>query len=325
VSTADRDTDITVVIPTHDRARLLRRTLRAVLGQRGVRLAVVVVDDGSSDGTGAMLATVGDPRVRTVRHDRARGVSAARNAGVAAASTEWVAFCDDDDVWAPGKLAAQLAAVRADPAAGWSCTGAIAVDERLAPNGRAILPPAGGDVAAALLARNVVPGGGSTVLARLELVRDAGGFDEALAPLADWDLWIRLALRSPLAPVDELLCAYLVSAGGMAHWRGRLEAELRVVERRYAPERARAGAAFAWSSWRKYLGEGALRAGRRADAARQHARLALAERDVASLRLLAAGLVLPRQVQRRRDRSAARLDDATRRAVEPWLAELRGE
>ena len=95
--------EVTVVIPTHNRRALLARTLHSVLAQRHVDLAVVVVDDGGSDGTAKALDDLNDTRVTVVRHDRPRGVSAARNSGIAKAVTPWLAFVDDDDLWAPAQ------------------------------------------------------------------------------------------------------------------------------------------------------------------------------------------------------------------------------
>ncbi|HEX6207479.1 MAG TPA: glycosyltransferase family 2 protein, partial [Actinomycetota bacterium] len=104
--------EISAIVPTHNRAGLLTTTLRTVLWQRDVSLEVVVVDDGSSDATADLVEGLGDPRVRLVRHDAPRGVSTARNRGASEARGDWLAFCDDDDLWAPDKLARQLAAAR---------------------------------------------------------------------------------------------------------------------------------------------------------------------------------------------------------------------
>ena len=92
---------VSVIIPTRNRAELLRRTLGTVLSQRLRELEVIVVDDASTDGTPAVLDAVADERVRTIRHPERRGVAAARNIGVDAAVGRWVAFLDDDDLWAP--------------------------------------------------------------------------------------------------------------------------------------------------------------------------------------------------------------------------------
>src|SRR5919109_858912 len=100
-----RAPDVTVVIPTKDRWDLLSTAaLPSALGQEDVDLEVVVVDDGSTDETPDHVVGLRDPRLRIVRHDRSLGVAQARNAGIRAANSDWIAFLDDDDVWAPRKL-----------------------------------------------------------------------------------------------------------------------------------------------------------------------------------------------------------------------------
>jgi len=109
MSTARRS--LSVVIPTYNRAALLRETLAAVLAQECPADEVIVVDDGSTDGTAQMLAGLG---VRLLRQANA-GDLAARNTGLAAASGDLVAFCDSDDLWRPGFLAAMQALWQAEP------------------------------------------------------------------------------------------------------------------------------------------------------------------------------------------------------------------
>src|SRR5438105_2362909 len=97
---------VSVVVPTRNRPRLLACTLRSILAQVDVDLELIVVDDASSPP--AIVPT--DRRVRLIRHTTQLGVSAARNTGIAAACGRWLAFCDDDDLWAPRKLTEQLIA-----------------------------------------------------------------------------------------------------------------------------------------------------------------------------------------------------------------------
>src|SRR5262245_55169916 len=125
-------TTVAVVIPTHNRPQMLAFTLRSVLAQRNVDLAVTVVDDGSanSHAVAAVIEALGDARVHLVRHETPRGVATARNTGIASTSSDWVAFCDDDDVWAPEKLYAQLTAAQSD-SAGWAYAGDVAIDDEL--------------------------------------------------------------------------------------------------------------------------------------------------------------------------------------------------
>src|SRR5918992_1242380 len=123
-----RDPDITVVIPTRDRAEFLPLAVQTATEQESVDVAVVVVDDRSKV-PAAGLSRLGDPRVRIVRLSTKSGVPAARNAGLAATQTEWVAFLDDDDVWAPTKLRQQLDAAENENAE-WVYCAAVMFDER---------------------------------------------------------------------------------------------------------------------------------------------------------------------------------------------------
>jgi GT2 family glycosyltransferase len=95
---------VCVVIPTHNRLSYLQQSIASVLNQDYPRLELVVVDDGSSDGTAEWLSSVSDPRLRVVTHPEPRERSAARNAGLHATDSRWVLFLDDDDVLTPGAI-----------------------------------------------------------------------------------------------------------------------------------------------------------------------------------------------------------------------------
>ncbi|MBE1876368.1 glycosyltransferase family 2 protein [Myceligenerans pegani] len=103
--------ELSVVVPTHDVAPWIGECLRSILGQEGLGLEIVVVDDGSADGTPDVVAAIGDPRVRLVAAERPGG-GPARNQGVALARGEYLAFADGDDVVPPGAYAALLASLR---------------------------------------------------------------------------------------------------------------------------------------------------------------------------------------------------------------------
>lgn len=118
--------DVSVVIPTYNRARWLPACVESVLGQTAPPREVIVVDDGSTDDTEAVCRGFPAP-VRYVRQENA-GVSAARNTGVSASRGSLVAFLDSDDVWFPRKLEVQLEALGRRPAAAWSITGCAVVD-----------------------------------------------------------------------------------------------------------------------------------------------------------------------------------------------------
>ncbi len=311
---------VSVVIPTRNRRRLLGRALTTVFAQRGVDFEVIVVDDGSDDGTGEALATLGDA-VTVVRHRLPLGVSAARNAGIERARGDWIAFLDDDDLWAPHKLATQLEA--AGDAAGWVVPGATALTADLALLGEQSVPDLP-DLTAALLEFNVIPGGGSGVLARAALVREVGGFDANFANLADRDLWIRLALKAPAAIVNQPLVGYVIHSAGMAHDVRRSVEENESIALKYAAERERLGVTDERAAeWLGYIGGMYLRAGQRLSAARVHSALARHHGLRRAWIVTGAGLLSP-IVQRIRDRrAAAAIEDEWRTQTEQWLEPLR--
>jgi hypothetical protein len=142
-------------------------------------------------------------------------VSAARNAGTEVARGRWVAWCDDDDVWAPAKLSLQLRALAATPGALWCNGGSVYVDTSLRLS-RIRRCPRPATIATDLLRVNAVTGGGSGVVADRALALALGGFDTRLSMYADWDMWARLAHAAPLAVVDLPLVGYVEHAGGMS-------------------------------------------------------------------------------------------------------------
>ena len=164
-----------MVVPTRDRWSLLsRHALPSALGQEGVEVEVVVVDDGSTDGTPELVEALGGERVKLVRQAASRGPAAARNAGIGVARGDWVAFLDDDDLWSPVKLTMQLGAVGD---AGWGYCGGVVVDERLEVVDTLAVRSVSA-IAEELRSGNVVAAGSSSVIARTDLLRSLGGFDE---------------------------------------------------------------------------------------------------------------------------------------------------
>jgi glycosyltransferase involved in cell wall biosynthesis len=311
--------EVTVVIPTHNRRALLTRTLHSVLAQRDVDTAVVVVDDGGSDGTAKAVDDLNDSRVVVERHDRPRGVSAARNSGIATAVTPWLAFVDDDDLWAPSKLRSQLDALSAHSSAQWSCTGSVNIDRECRLSWWAE-PPGEADVGSLLLRQNVIPGGGSGVVASRELTLGVGGFDEALSNLADWDFYIRLGLRSPLAAVSRPLLGYYIHPQGMAHDVRRSELEYRYVEVKYGSQRRQREVTLNHEAWLHYLSRMAYRGGHRRAAIRMSAELVGRYRRWRTLGSVVTGLT-PGQLRPTRGRRAdVPLPPGWADEAQAWLA-----
>jgi glycosyltransferase involved in cell wall biosynthesis len=316
---------VTAIVPTHNRRETLPMTLQSILQQGSVELEVIVVDDGSSDATSEWLKRVEDPRLRILRHEEPLGVAAARNAGIAEATTEYVAFCDDDDVWAPDKLATQLDAIAGVSGAAWSCTSAVSFfvdDDRRIELVYHQPAPASEHLLAGLLANNVVPGGGSSVLARADLVREVGGFRGGMAE--DWDLWIRLALAAPAAIAAAPLSGYRI-------WRKRnasrssdvraLEAGTRAVRQRHRVEATALGVTQPSDADEVYLAKIALRGNLRWESFVRHVRLG--RRAPKKLGWACAALVSPSAVDRATDRrSALAVPPEWRDQTLSWLTPL---
>ncbi len=299
---------VSVLVPTRNRSRLLAVTLRGVLRQRGVDLEVIVVDEASTDDTPDLLARLGDPRVRVVRHETPHGVSAARNRGAAEARGEWVAFTDDDDLWAPDKLARQ---VRAAQAAGrdWSYTGSVnIVGGFQIVHGLPPLPPE--EVVAALPRYNAIPGGGSNVVVRREALLRAGPFDTRLRNTEDWEMWIRLARAGPPAWVCSPLLAYRVHASNSSLDIAEIVRGARLIEELHHTTAD-------WGRLHRWLAESCLRTGQRRTALGQFALAALH----GQARAVASDLTL---IARRRVRRGPSAPPAAGRGVPTWIEQAAG-
>jgi glycosyltransferase involved in cell wall biosynthesis len=310
--------EVTVIIPTRNRRHLLFRTLHSVLAQRAVSQSVVIVDDSGDDGTDKALRSLSDPRVQVVRHETRRGVSEARNTGLALARTPWVAFVDDDDLWAPDKLRGQLAAVTADGSAQWSCAGSVVVDDeaRVRWWGDPLYER---DLSDLLLQSGSIPGGGSGVLAATHLARAVGGFDVTMSNLADWDFYLRLAQKSPVAAVREPLVGYLLHPGSMAHDIRRSIVEYDYMTTKYAPLRSARGIQQDEERWLSYLAGMAYNGGHRLTSAQMNLRLAFRYARLRQLR--SAGMALmPTSVYRARSRRGAKhVPEHWMKAACDWL------
>jgi glycosyltransferase involved in cell wall biosynthesis len=277
-----------VVIPTHDRKDLLLRTLHSVLAQQGVELEVLVVDDGSTDGTERLIRSLGDERVGVIRHEAPRGVARARNAGVEVARGSWIALLDDDDLWAPDKLARQLIVARQAGSA-WVYGGAVEIDDagRLLGGER---PPQPERLVRQLSRRNLMPAGSSNVIVKTDTFHSTGGFDEQLRHLADWDLWLRLTRSGPPACVSAPLVAYrLHPSQATLDTRGMI-AEARVLHERHGAD---------LTSIRRWLAWSHLRRGRRRDAIAAYT-VAAVSGDLTSIGRAIVAALHPRPTEVRR-------------------------
>ena len=199
---------VTVVLATRDRDWVLPRALDCVLGQTAGDLELVVVDDGSVDGTAGLLDRVDDPRLVRLRTPGV-GSAAARNAGVAAGTAPLLAFLDDDNTWSPQFLEL-MRAERGDAVLAY-CSQHVFLCRRSGRDGIDVLHRSVRSTPynPAAFVRGSYVDTSSMLLTRA--VFDAvGGFDATLRRLVDWDLVAGVVARHPFAVrhVDQVLCDY---------------------------------------------------------------------------------------------------------------------
>lgn len=279
---------VSVVMPTRDRWPMLEQALESVLGQEGVEVEAIVVDEGSSDGTAERLSQRGDERITVVRNESPHGPAVARNAAIERARGDWVAFLDDDDLWAPGKLRTQLERAEAG-GHGMSYTGRIEVDDQL----RALRSRPAADprhLARGVLEGNPI-GGPSSVILRREVLDRIGPFDERLPPLEDWDLWVRAVGVTTADACPELLIAYRFHAANLSTTAAeRIARAFEIMREKHRETAEAAGVDFGAKWFGRWTAGRELASGRRLRAARGYLRSAARSRQARDLAGAAAAL-----------------------------------
>jgi glycosyltransferase involved in cell wall biosynthesis len=198
---------VSVIIPTFNRASLVREAIASVLAQAYPHIELIVVDDGSNDDTPAVMEAFGT--ALTVLRQPHAGVSSARNWGVAASHGELVAFLDSDDLWLPHKVTAQAAVFQEHPQTQACYTDEIWIRHGVRVNQRLIHRKYGGWLFLSSLPRCIISP--SSIMLRRPLWNRLGGFDECFPACEDYDLWLRLALIAPVHFLPERL---IVKRGG---------------------------------------------------------------------------------------------------------------
>ncbi len=188
-----------IVIPAYNVAPWIGDAIRSVLAQTHSDWSLVVIDDGSTDGTAARVGGFGDRRIRLIRQANG-GVSSARNRGISELASDTLLFLDADDWLAPDALARLLATLRAAPyaVASVGAFGFVASDRRVAHVRR----PPSGDLLCRLLRHNRFANGGQLLLHRAAVHR-AGSFCPDLVFGEDWEYWIRVALLGDIVAVPD--------------------------------------------------------------------------------------------------------------------------
>ncbi len=198
---------VSVVIPTHNRAPMLREALESVLNQSRQPDEILVVDDGSTDLTREAVRCFGTS-IRYLKIPNS-GVSSARNKGWRSACGDWVAFLDSDDLWLPRKLERQLRALSHCPDTPLCYTDEIWIRHNRRVNPCKHHAKHSGWIFHHCLPRCIISP--SSALIRRDVLDEMGGFDENLPVCEDYDLWLRLTSKYPVLFLEEKL---IIKRGG---------------------------------------------------------------------------------------------------------------
>lgn len=194
---------VSIIIPTHNRAKMLNRAVDSVLAQTQTDFELIIVSDASTDGTEYMVKSYDDPRVISLRHDQPKGASSARNTGLKACKGQYIAFLDDDDEWLPNKLQAQLSVIdNSPPEVGLVYTWMEYVQDGKSIETRA--PKLKGYIFPEMLDKQAITNS-STLLIKREVLNKVKGFDEDLPRGNDGDFIRRITKHYHVDFVPEIL------------------------------------------------------------------------------------------------------------------------
>jgi glycosyltransferase involved in cell wall biosynthesis len=183
---------VSVIIPTHNRAKLIGKAIKSVLNQTYQDFEIIIVDDGSTDNTEETVKSFNNFKIRYISHSNNRGISAARNTGIRASRGKYIALLDSDDEWLPEKLDQQIKVFQnASSEVGVVCSWSYNIDEKGNYISKRCLPKKDGYIYEDLLSTD--PISVPTVLIRKECFHRVGLFDNLLNAQQDWDMWIRIA------------------------------------------------------------------------------------------------------------------------------------
>ena len=220
---------VTVVIPTWNRLPLVEDAVRSVIAQSYAQWELIVIDDGSTDGTAERLGAIGDTRIKVLSAPRVGHLGTVRNRGAAAGAGALIAFLDSDDLWLPRKLELQVGAM-GETGAGWSYARFELMDQAGTTTKlpREAFHLKSGDIVAEVFAFKLTMQT-STLVVRRELFDAAGRFSEDPRVYnlgEDYELYMRLALRAPAVAHDETLARIRRHAGNTSATRSKDSLEL---------------------------------------------------------------------------------------------------
>jgi glycosyltransferase involved in cell wall biosynthesis len=223
-----RDPYISVILPTYNREQTLLRAICSVLEQTFENFELIVVDDGSTDETPALIRRITDRRLIYIQHSQNSGVSAARNSAIQTSRGKLLAFQDSDDAWDSQKLERQIEKMRVSD---WPLGVVYAPFLRHDPYSIKLYPNpdelADGDIHANLLFKNLVSA--QLALVKRECFENSGLFDGDLPCLVDWELWLRISKTYHFAYVNQPLAQVYFTSNSISLDRNNLAHALEMI------------------------------------------------------------------------------------------------
>jgi glycosyltransferase involved in cell wall biosynthesis len=230
---------VSVIIPTYQNGSYVGQAIESVLSQTYKDFSIFVIDDGSTDITGEVLAKFLD-KISIIRQTN-QGPAAARNQGIKASNSEFIAFLDADDVWLPDKLERQIAMFSEDPT-----VALIFSNTYIFHNGKDypktyfnLFSPASGMVYQELFVSDFIPT--LTVVIRRSCLKATGYFDEKFFGPEDYDLWLRICQHYPISFIPEPLARYRIIEGQITSNKERLIKNLILVKEKALKDNPEAG------------------------------------------------------------------------------------
>jgi len=210
---------VSIILATLNRSYFLARAIESVIAQTMVDWELLVVDNGSTDGTEKLIREFKkkDPRIRYLL-EAERGISCARNSGIQEAKGEWIAFIDDDDEWLPEKLSRQMAYLRIHPDVSLLYAKTWVKDGKGKTTG---VKPSNTPALdfGCLIEKDTLPI--LTVVLKRECIDEVGGFDPGLRVAEDYDLWLRISRNYTIAFMDEIVSVYHDHGGNVSRRANR--------------------------------------------------------------------------------------------------------
>lgn len=221
---------VSVVTATYNMSQYLAEAVLSVLNQDYPAVELIVIDDGSTDDTAAVLAPFADDQRVTVIQQPNAGQTVAKNRGMRQARGKYIGFCDADNAWLPDKLSRQVHHLEKNPRLGVIYGDIQFMDENGAPLPTPAVRRHSGRITGKLLADNFVTF--NTTLAPRRVLEEFEYMDESLTMAIDYDLWLRISTRHDFLHLPETLVRYRIWGGQMSHKTGeRMDNFFRLLER----------------------------------------------------------------------------------------------